>query len=845
MAATLQPLDKQFPVVGPDGRPTEYFIRWAQQRQLDIQGGVTPDQVNQFIEEWSKSRNVLAGDGLAGGGSLDEDVTISLAAGLDDLTDVDLSSAAPTDGQVLVYDEPNSLWIPADQSGGGGATGEFKGPWVAPSPPGVLKFDTQTVPTAYNFRKAGQYQTNFGFVSAPDAVAGTTYALTFPGTIPMTGGSWTGFGMTVQGTATNNVFKFRAWVQAETGYDGMVAYKNGARVIWETGVQTGYKEYTITLNGPGVDVNIEIGFFQDGVGAEGFENARISYIEVPTDEPLGDFYTYGDTVFHDGSFWFCALTGTTSTPGTNNEWIQFSASGGGGGGDGGATNQIAMKLIGSYSASSNVIDTGVLNLAPYSRVLVVLEDVRMGSTTDLLFRLKSGGTPISSGIYDWVMSASSNGAATSNSSATASTSISLNGTTYDQNPTAEDAYWGSIELYGADSATSHKRIMWLLGAAYGSGNNGAWRGEAAAETMSVIDGITILPVTGTLTGTIKVYGFLKTPELVGGTIISEDASFLGSVDLTLGSDYTVSTGAWRQPTNWTVNNDTLGAYNAGAIVVPAAANYCRVSVKAVWDNGGSTRAVRVSKADESQVLYLDVRGGSFETASVGISPITPVTPGDSFILTLNSFSSPGVLKATGYGAPTRLRVEWYTNYPGAGNTRGETLLGTYNLAGLSQKALTSLIGSTYKTYRLELADVAISTTDYYVGLQVSTDNGATWQGGTGYDTALWQANQAAYSSTISSGGSTSDWRLGWTLQAGTDAGASIDAKLFNPHSTTTFKSMQVSQAGMASDGNFYMRTGGGRWKSNSAYNAIRIMTSNSTGSPVGTFTSGTLRIWGS
>jgi len=36
MAGNLQPLDQKFPIVEKNGTPTLYFIRWAQQRQIDI-----------------------------------------------------------------------------------------------------------------------------------------------------------------------------------------------------------------------------------------------------------------------------------------------------------------------------------------------------------------------------------------------------------------------------------------------------------------------------------------------------------------------------------------------------------------------------------------------------------------------------------------------------------------------------------------------------------------------------------------------------------------------------------------------------------------------------------------
>lgn len=42
------------------------------------------------------------------------------ATALDDLTDVDTSTTAPADGQVLAFDATSGLWLPADATGGGG-----------------------------------------------------------------------------------------------------------------------------------------------------------------------------------------------------------------------------------------------------------------------------------------------------------------------------------------------------------------------------------------------------------------------------------------------------------------------------------------------------------------------------------------------------------------------------------------------------------------------------------------------------------------------------------------------------------------------------------------------------
>lgn len=51
MTGNLQPLEQQFPVVKPDGTPTEYFIRWAQQRQIDIRSGITLADLAQYLAD--------------------------------------------------------------------------------------------------------------------------------------------------------------------------------------------------------------------------------------------------------------------------------------------------------------------------------------------------------------------------------------------------------------------------------------------------------------------------------------------------------------------------------------------------------------------------------------------------------------------------------------------------------------------------------------------------------------------------------------------------------------------------------------------------------------------------
>ena len=100
------------PIVDPEtGLPTEYF--------LEMMFGAT-DNSEQTAEDVTgkvdKTTQVIAGNALAGGGALDQDVTIDLDAVIDDLNDVDTTSTAPTNGQALLWNSGSSLWLPGSIS---------------------------------------------------------------------------------------------------------------------------------------------------------------------------------------------------------------------------------------------------------------------------------------------------------------------------------------------------------------------------------------------------------------------------------------------------------------------------------------------------------------------------------------------------------------------------------------------------------------------------------------------------------------------------------------------------------------------------------------------------------
>lgn len=95
--ANNQPLNWQVPIVGPDGRPTPEFMRWAQQRLVDIDGALTEEQLMQILAGIS----IDAGNGLSGGGDLTESrtLTVNTGTGLTIISDaVQLADTAVTPG---------------------------------------------------------------------------------------------------------------------------------------------------------------------------------------------------------------------------------------------------------------------------------------------------------------------------------------------------------------------------------------------------------------------------------------------------------------------------------------------------------------------------------------------------------------------------------------------------------------------------------------------------------------------------------------------------------------------------------------------------------------------------
>jgi hypothetical protein len=69
-------------IVGPDGKPTEYFIRWAQQRQIDIGQAIDEDRALEIIQAFIDDYALQAGSGISitPDGKLTSNPTISAEA---------------------------------------------------------------------------------------------------------------------------------------------------------------------------------------------------------------------------------------------------------------------------------------------------------------------------------------------------------------------------------------------------------------------------------------------------------------------------------------------------------------------------------------------------------------------------------------------------------------------------------------------------------------------------------------------------------------------------------------------------------------------------------------------
>lgn len=314
---TPQPLVDNQPIVNANGTPTQYFIRWAQERQIAIEDGITAEQAQQLIVDYLAAHALQEGTGISitPSGSIADDPTIALDASLGDLNDVDFSTP-PTDGQVIVWDDAAGKWKPADQSGGGGSG----------TPPAIRGA------VAYRF-SANSYNANFpaGAVAGDICVVGANSGWTVN-----TPAGWTALsnlpGSNTQGAAFYKILDAAditagyVTVTFSGSYDGaigMIVY-DGATVTAVTlinATRNGGSTGTVTL-GMGTLAATDNVFIYGGArgnGAVTFSTGTVDDSQAGGDSScaVGDYQPTG--------------------PGIASETVTFAADGGG--------NYVALVLV--------------------------------------------------------------------------------------------------------------------------------------------------------------------------------------------------------------------------------------------------------------------------------------------------------------------------------------------------------------------------------------------------------------------------------------------------------------------------------------------------------------------
>ena len=78
MAGNFQPLDQKFAIVDGRGQPTDYFIRWAQEKQIDIGEAITLLQLQEYLDDHALQEG--SGIQITPSGSLNDSPTIDADA---------------------------------------------------------------------------------------------------------------------------------------------------------------------------------------------------------------------------------------------------------------------------------------------------------------------------------------------------------------------------------------------------------------------------------------------------------------------------------------------------------------------------------------------------------------------------------------------------------------------------------------------------------------------------------------------------------------------------------------------------------------------------------------------
>jgi hypothetical protein len=149
-------------------------------------------------------------------------------------------------------------------------------------------------------------------------------------------------------------------------------------------------------------------------------------------------------------------------------------------------------------------------------------------------------------------------------------------------------------------------------------------------------------------------------------------------------------------------------------------------------------------------------------------------------------------------------------------------LGSNSPSGVASVDMTSLLSSSYDEYVLELFNVipSVSTGPFLI-LQFSTNSGSTW------DTTVANYMTGILYSRIdsnSSSGFSSAINSGLVVSGGVFNGQGISGRLIIRNPSASFWRQVESHVGLqATASEYYCEVGTGYWKSNTAFNGMKML----------------------
>ena len=238
-------------------------------------------------------------------------------------------------------------------------------------------------------------------------------------------------------------------------------------------------------------------------------------------------------------------------------------------------------------SASSAVSLNTVFSSTYDNYLVTY-DLTFSSGVQLSVRLRNSGTDNSSGLYDrgsvW------------NSSSTASASMATGQTSWN---------WGTRTFYRGQLIFSNPYLasfttVMAPGLEYDTATPDirAVMGQLGHRSASSFDGLTIYPASGTMTGTIKIYGYAKS------SVFDPALSLTPRIELSRTTDFSVAHATYTQVTGWTQSVVRGGfSESGGTVTVPLTGRYAITFFGSWATNTTGSRVVGVAVNSDTSPTY--------------------------------------------------------------------------------------------------------------------------------------------------------------------------------------------------------------------------------------------------